>query len=274
MIKLYVLWSIIYFPIIIYNTLKSNNSILYSFVEYLKKFIFVGSYTHLWYINALIISVAIISFLLYKKISPLKILFFSFALYIIGLFGNSWFSFLLPIKEKMPTIWSILGIMKDVMNTTRNGIFFGFFFVSLGMSFAHYGNRVSKKRAIIGFSFSMLFLGGEILFLRYNHLPTLGDDMFFFLFPATYFFFSYFEQLALFGDDDKYIKLRAMSSLVFFTHLWIAFLFDVITKVFYMSIKIKGIKYLFVVFITIIISNRIYWLSMKDRYKFLRKLYK
>lgn len=72
LIKLYVIWTLIYFPFKIKTILTDERGIIYGVLTYCRDIVFVGSYMQLWYFPALIFSVVVISFLLSKKISLKK----------------------------------------------------------------------------------------------------------------------------------------------------------------------------------------------------------
>lgn len=272
LLKLYLIWTAIYSPLIIKYIIKGEKGIIHGILNFIRNCIFSGTYTQFWYLNGLIVAVIIISFLLYKKVKPNNIIAISIVLYIIGLFGISYCGLLLPIKNTMPKLWDILKMIKKVMGTTRNGLFFGFFFVSLGMGIAYYGNKTKKDEAIIGFIISMILFGLEIFVLRYNKLKILMYDMFIFLVPATYFFFSYFHQLKM-KDHVIYKKLRIMSSLIFYSHLWVSFVVSNIIKRINVELSKTCLCFVATVIITISLSYLIYWLSQKEKYKILQRLY-
>lgn len=54
LIKLYVIWTIIYFPFRIKSILKDERGIIYGVLTYCRDIIFAGSYVQLWYFPALI----------------------------------------------------------------------------------------------------------------------------------------------------------------------------------------------------------------------------
>ena len=271
LLKLYFLWTIIYLPISIYKITNDPDGVLQGVVNFLRNFLLVGSYTQLWYLNALIIATIIIV-LLYRKAQPNTILIISFVLYLIGLFGNSWFGLLSPLKGMLPTVWSVFSFVKKVIVTTRNGVFFGFLFVSLGICFAHYGNKIEKKVAIVGFILSMVLFGVEVFFLKYKNIPSLGNDIFLFLIPSAFFLFSYCEQVDL-QDNKIYKVLRIISSLMFYTHMWVAFIINKMISVININLNKTCINFVAVTIVTLIISYLIYRLSTKEKYRFLRKLY-
>lgn len=49
LIKLYVIWTIIYFPFRIKSILKDERGIIYGVLTYYRDIIFAGSYVQLWY---------------------------------------------------------------------------------------------------------------------------------------------------------------------------------------------------------------------------------
>ena len=111
-LRLYLLWSLIYFPLnLIKSILNNPKGIIYGFASYFKDLICVGSYTHLWYLNALLFAVALISFLLHKKWTPKKILFASSFFYIIGLLGDGYYGVIIPLLQ-LPFVGDIINILK------------------------------------------------------------------------------------------------------------------------------------------------------------------
>ena len=107
--------------------------------------------------KALFVSVLIVSLLLKINLKPSRILLVAFIFYFVGLFDSSWYGIILPLRTGIPTVWNIMRIAKRVFVTTRNGLFFGFVYVSAGMYFANYRYRMKKTKVGIGFSISMLF---------------------------------------------------------------------------------------------------------------------
>ena len=165
-LKLYLIWSLIYFPLNLVNIIRSPEGIIHGVVDYVRKFICVGSYTHLWYLNALLCAVALISFLLHKKWSPRKILYTSFIFYIFGLFGDGYYAFVSPLF-KLPFIGKIMNVYFNIFETTRNGLFFAFFFVSLGMILSNKEILISRKKSLLFLIISLLMLCLEIFVLEY-----------------------------------------------------------------------------------------------------------
>lgn len=261
--RLYITWSLIYLPLS-YRSLKGMD---YAVLVYIRNCIFAGSYSHLWYLNAVIFAVLLVSFLLYKRISPLKMLITALILYIIGLFGQSWFGFITPLRTFAPLLWSLLKIIKKIIVTTRNGLFEGFLFVCLGMLFAFYNCRISKSKALVGFLISMVLLFFESFVLNYLNFAR-AIDMYLFLIPVTFFGFSFIVQVEL-PDNPIYKTLRTLSSLIFYSHNWIK---RVLISAYAPLLK-TCLLFVLTLIITITGSLIVMKLSELPKMKWLKKLY-
>lgn len=115
---------LVYIPLNIYNNYFSVDFLLPNII---KDLFFDGTMYHLWYLPASIVG-AVIAWFAVKKIGFRKALIFSFVLYVIGLFGDSYYG----IVEKIPFLKRVYGCMFEVFDYTRNGIFFGPVFFVLG----------------------------------------------------------------------------------------------------------------------------------------------
>lgn len=80
-LKLYFIWSFIYFPFVLIQWIVTKNLNIKSLLLYLKKFIFEGSFLTIWFLNALWLALLLVYFLLkYFKIKT--ILFISLPCYL------------------------------------------------------------------------------------------------------------------------------------------------------------------------------------------------
>ena len=133
-LALYLIWTVIYFPLIIWNDeLKS---------DFLQKIVFDASYFHLWYLPSLIFAVLAAS-IVSNKIRNEYMLVMTFVLYLIGALVDT-YSFLTPLLE-----WTSY---KAIFITTRNGLFFGLFFVMIGKYLAEEikNIRICKMQLVLG----------------------------------------------------------------------------------------------------------------------------
>ena len=216
LLRLYLIWTLIYFPIRFRSFLHDPKGILHAVFGFVRDFVFSGSFLQLWYLPALIFSVLLISFLLKRKARPGSIVLFAFFLYLIGLLAQSWFGLIRPLSALSPKLWQCLKIVQKVIYSTRDGLFDGFLFVGLGMLFAFRGVRLPKSTALKGWVLSMILLAVESFTLE--RLGFVRErDMYLSLVPATIFGFSLAAQIEL-PAGPVYRRLRKLSSLIFFSH--------------------------------------------------------
>ena len=187
--SLYLIWTAVYLPLIIEKIINAE-SIGVGITNFLKKFIFDGSYLHLWYLPSLIVAISILYFLLKKKVNIKNIIIIAIVLYVLGLLAQSWFGIIRPLKTISPFIWNILLKVKEVIFTTRNGLFEGFIFVVLGYLFATKEFNLNIKKNIIGI---MVFAG--VLVIEASALKLLNItrlyDMYLSLIPLSFFIFNF-----------------------------------------------------------------------------------
>lgn len=222
-LKLYLIWTAVYLPVIVYtNIISSNKGIQYGVFTSVRDFIFAGSYAHLWYLPATAVGVCI-AFFLTEKIGEGRSGGFLFLLFLAGLLAQSYYGVLSAVIEEGGFIWNGLRLVKKVMVTTRNGIFFGSFFIYMGSWTAR---RYEKIRLKTG----MIWLGAAIsavlLTLEEIWLHRLGfvreEDMYLMLVPAAFFLL-----LVSLRMDIRMptALLRRMSMNIYFIHLLFKFLY-------------------------------------------------
>lgn len=155
-IKLYIVWSIIYLPLTIYGELFVwKTSTVKAVVKIIKNYILVGENFYswqLWYLLGLIVAVIIIYFLAKLKLNYKIITIISLVLFLIGIGIDT-----LSVNEVFE---NQLNVYYTVFSTTRNGFFYGFFYVSLGMLIAN----KEEKLGIIDIAILILSIVGLLLF--------------------------------------------------------------------------------------------------------------
>ena len=269
--RLYITWSIIYLPLYIENALHNNHGVLYNLFVYIRNFIFVGTYTHLWYLNATIIGVLMVSLMLKKNYDIKIIIALALSLYLIGLLAQSCYVLILPIKYHFPTIWSILKLFQKIICTTRNGFFEAFIFIGIGMIFALKEIKIKTPIAIIGFFSSLLFLFIEICAVEYFEFSR-ANDMYLFLVPTAFFMFYLIKKIHI-QNHKAYKLLRILSSLIFYLHIWVRTIVFYIFSYLGIDIGQSSLAFLLTLTITIIASLLIIKLSNLQGYGWLKKLY-
>ncbi len=271
--RLYLIWSLIYLPLSFYDIVRFNRGMTVGkyIICYIRDFLLVGSYAQLWYLNALMIAVAIVSFFLYKKIKTRNIIAIASILFFIGLLGDSWFGVIVPLKTITPQIWELLKIVQLVIVTTRNGLFVGFFFVALGMMIAGHKRAVKMNKAVIAAIVSMLFLFMEIYLCKNSGLAN-GYNIYLFQAPTILFAFYIISNIEL-KECRAYKLMRMASSLIFYMHMWVyKIIYQIMKHLFGDGIK-SPIIFVGTFIVTLLISLLIIRMSKYEKMKFLKVLY-
>lgn len=172
---------VIYLPINIYNGYFSMDNLLPNLI---KDLLFDGTLYHLWYLPAAIIG-GVIAWYGVKRWGYVRALTVTAALYLIGLFGDSYYG----IAEKVPAWKGFYDLLFQVSDYTRNGIFFTPVFFVLGGMTGDQRHQISPVKCLIGFTVSFALMFGEAMLLHRNGLQR-HDSMYLFLLPSMYFLFQ------------------------------------------------------------------------------------
>lgn len=178
-LKIYLLCIILYLPTNIYmGSFKDIDIIII-----LKDIFINGTLYHLWYFPALIVGVWITYYLIQKN--GVKIaLIITVLLYIIGVFGDSYFG--ITAMNKITRI--IYEFVFNIFDYTRNGLFYAPVFICLG-HVAKIKLKNTKYNLLYAFFFFLL-MSVEGSILHYYKLQR-HDSMYLFLIPLMYFLFCY-----------------------------------------------------------------------------------
>ncbi|MCH5199162.1 MAG: alanine racemase, partial [Oscillospiraceae bacterium] len=198
-LKIYAVSIIIYIPVNVYNGYFSEQELL---PKIIKDIIFDGTMYHLWYLPAAALVGAIARQLL-KKTNYFWAMALAFGLYLIGLFGDSYFG----IAENIPIIKSFYELIFQLFDYTRNGVFFAPIFFIMGGFIAEHQNKTSLTADFLGFAVSLGLMLGEALILRYLNFQR-HDSMYLFLLPCMFFLFN--ALLHLQGKRSRHIRTSAL----------------------------------------------------------------
>ncbi|EJP84413.1 acyltransferase family protein [Bacillus cereus] len=219
LITLYFAWILIYFPLQMYSWVKSGESWRYWLV-YVQKILFEGSYYTLWYLSGLIFAMAF-SFVLFKLCKPQVVLGITLILFVCGTIFQSYFD-IFGSKDLFSWYYTLF-------LTTRNGLFFGSFFVSLGMYIAYSKKKRSQKYNLGCFFLSFVLLTFEAF--NVQHLAfTKGNGMWFMLVPTVYFLFMTLLNVNL-DNHSSYHILRPLSFLMYVSHGLFLILFSKLYRI-------------------------------------------
>ncbi len=189
---LYMAAILIYLPIGIYSGLYHFQTAY----DIFRMLIFDGTFYHLWYFPACIIGILIVYLL--SRFLPLPVIAaISFILYILGLFGDSYYEF----SYNIPAVKEMYDYMFMAFSYTRNGIFFAPVFLVLGAVIGRKVHADSSLSAVtgrkvhtdsrlsaIGFCLSFIALTIEGFTLHIHHIQR-HDSMYIMLIPTMYFLY-------------------------------------------------------------------------------------
>ena len=206
-LKLTLIWSLIYLPFRLQAYFSNQANILMDIVH-------LGVHVHLWYLPASIFAVLLLGFLR-KHFKLRTILLIGFFLYFIGLFGDAYYGF-----SSFLGIETLVDDYLYVFETTRNGLFFGFFFVSLGYYFKTSALNIKAIYKLIGFIIGFILMFVEMLSLEQAGIP-IEYNMYLSIIPTVYFLFSLCMEKS---NTEKPKSYKDLGSFIYFSHFIVLYL--------------------------------------------------
>lgn len=202
-VRLYLVWTLIFMPYTIYGFVKDGISLEKSIVVFLRNVLLVGeNYWSwpLWYLLAMIVAGCILYLLLRVRCPQRGIYSVAIGLAVMGVVLNF-------IHEQAMGA-NYLDVYFSLFKTTRNGFFVGFPYIVVGVAIAEHG--VIKSRTVL---WMMLVLA---LVLQMQGLPLV-------LFFLVYALFSLVLHWELPNDrSERYYNARLSSTVIYFVHmLWV-----------------------------------------------------
>lgn len=245
---LYLVWSVIYLP---FDIQKFREM---SFLELLRLFLWDGNGHALWYLCGSIIAIFIVNLLL-NIFKPKTILIISLLFLVIGCMKSTW----------KPLIYNLFHISFPDTLGSRNGLFYGFPYMALGMNLAKDSKWKAKSflHTMIGLFLSLtcLILESFLFVVLYKTKATI---LWLSVFPLSYYFFIFVYNLRIHLEKEHSLYLRKTSTLIYVSHNLFLALF---TNLHYLLL-------FFVVSIcSILFSSVIIWLQRHPKLSFLKYLY-
>lgn len=221
---------ILYIPINIYNGYFAADNLL---PKIIKDLVFDGTFYHLWYLPASMLG-AVIAWYAVKRRGFKMAFVITAVLYVIGMLGNSYYE----LVSNAPAIKGFYGLLGQVSDYTRNGIFFAPLFMVLGGRLADKSADkadTSVKTDIIFLTVSFALMLGEAMLLRNYALSKTelpmnkgladallqrdynaqrNDSMYLFLVPCMYFLF----RILLRFRGKRRRELRSLSLIIYIVH--------------------------------------------------------
>lgn len=201
-LSLYVIWSLIYLPFDI-PVLKELPA-----EKILERYLWEGNGHSLWYLWGSLVGFLIVCLLL-KIMDSRKVFMVSVVFLLIGCMKSTWAPMIntfLPFE-----IYDFLG--------SRNGLFYAFPYVALGMMLAK--NPVCKedgksgKLGMLLVSVICLAMEGSLMVF---HFQTSSRILWFSVLPCTYYFFMLVKDADIVVPDRVSLLLRKMSTLIYLGH--------------------------------------------------------
>ena len=229
--QIYGIAIMVYIPINFYNGYFSMENLLPNII---KDIVFDGTLYHLWYLPASIMG-GVIAWYLVKELDYKKAFAVAAVLYLIGLFGDSYYG----VIGNISVCSGFYAQIFQISDYTRNGIFFAPVFFLMGGLIADnhdivvldqttFGKRISERNPYgkkwKGFCQTFFGTGiccGVMLVLMLAEGTSLHyfqvqrhDSMYVFLIPCVYFLFSFL----LHFRGKRHVWLRDVSLIVYLIH--------------------------------------------------------
>lgn len=207
--KLYIFWSILYIPCGFVWIQQNMDIPFYLYpVALLLGFFYLGTYYHLWYVPALIFSLLVVDW--YTRHFRLRFLLpITFGLFCIGSLET--YYGIIPF----PAIQTVITDYMSVFFTTRNGLFFGLFFVACGYYISKRDRliHITHKKLWLVISLVVLVIEAYIL----DQTNTLNFNFLIMLAPCTVLLFLCLRDSHV-SWNLNYHRLREYSEYYYFTH--------------------------------------------------------
>lgn len=208
MIPTYLVWSILYLPFGMYALLEMGIDGKLMPLALLVGLLYLGTYYHLWYFPALFFSLWILN--IWKKhFSMRSLLVLSFLLLCFGASETYYGILPLQLQHLLSTYYF------KYFYTTRNFLFFGLFYVTLGYCIG------LKKNAYVSYSFvkfllCCFLLVAEVFFLQST--DRLDSNILLSCVPLSYFLFITLIHTKSIVLWKQKIALRNLYKYVYFLH--------------------------------------------------------
>lgn len=242
-IKIYIICMVIYFPINIYAGKLKGIGI----IGILKEIFINGTFYHLWYFPALIVGIWITYFLI-NNIKRNRVGIIVICLYIIGLFGDSYYG----LTEKSDLTKNIYNIIFNLFEYTRNGLFYAPIFLYLGYMIKNSKMKIEKNKNIIYIIVFAILMIIEGLILHHFKLQR-HESMYIMLIPLMILIFNYVIQ----NKQENNRKIRNIATTIYIMHPIFIILIRGVAKVIHLEnilVYNSIVHYVLVVTLTLIFS--------------------
>lgn len=210
---LYLVWSVIYLPIDWYNWANGESSLRDGVLTYLHSFVFSSSIVQLWYLPALALAAFLVWLCYTHGWKIWQILVLTGVLLLVGWVGDNWY-----LNEMLPhRVYQMLMTYNKYFLTMRNGIFYGAFYLALGLMFAKTTWRMPSWAALAGTAVSVGCMYAEVKRCSNTNIVLCAVPAVYCLFTAA--------SAACWKDRPVYRRLREMSEWIYLAHFYFFYFF-------------------------------------------------
>lgn len=202
---LYGIAILLCFPVNLYTGYFKTENL---FPELIRDLVFDGTMYHLWYLPAVMVG-TVIAWYLVKKLDYRGAVAVTVILYLIGLFGDSYYGLI----RNAAGINRFYDLIFQVSDYTRNGIFFAPVFLVLGGLAADSGRNIPFRFAFPGLVLSFALMTAEAMTLHFFGVPR-HDSMYVFLPLCMYFLFACLRHFR----GKRLLCIRTASLLIYLLH--------------------------------------------------------
>ncbi|WP_312730472.1 membrane-bound serine racemase VanT [Enterococcus sp.] len=183
-LQVYLIATLLFLPLAWYSGMLGLNMPLGTFIQTL---LVTGILYHLWYFPAIITGSLLVMGLL-TRLSFKHVFFIAAGLYVVGLGGDSWSG----LAEHTP-ITPLYSLIFQLLDGTRNGIFFAPLFLLLGVLARRFAKKPASPHRYSYLMISLICLLLESYLLHHFTTPK-HDSMYFFLPFVLLFLFPIIQQ--------------------------------------------------------------------------------
>lgn len=244
LMKLYLISMILYLPLMIYNHYFTMDHL---FFEIIKDVFIDGTFYHLWYFPSMMIGLALVLLCLHVFHEKTTMII-TIILYIIGLCGDSYYG----LVSQTAIGQSLMTILFQYMDYTRNGFFFVPLFVMIGYKIAQGKSHWTSMGKITMFIICFVFMSIEAFIIK-NMAFAKHDSMYIMLPFASYFLFLILIQ----KQGQRYVSLKNISMMIYIVHPMMIVVTRLIGKMMHMNILIDHylIQFICVVCLSLIVAE-------------------
>lgn len=261
-IKMYVWWSLLYLIPIIDRFWKKKRSVTGNILELARRFFLIGSYIQLWYLLATVVAVLLLYLLVTRFRWCMRgIVSAAVVLYLIGVCHNTYrhaFDTVLPAANEIK--WYL-----SVFATARNGIFFGFPFVTMGYLFRTKADHIRKMTYGWHTVFFLVLMMLEEWIVTHK-IGESSHDMYLLTPLVTA---NLFLAAAFFPVGERMGKaakvMRALSTEIFLLHMLVYFWYKKILEAMELDMGNHLVRYLVVVSVSVLIGLILIYRKKKDK---------